>query len=104
MIPWEGILKIPEGKRGEYAITHKGYPAGTVLSTSNLRTAMMGGHKGNKILFEEESTWHELSYDGGVWMTDLPIEQAQCDAQLGGDAISGSVLVGGLGLGYCLDR
>lgn len=102
MIPWEGILKIPEGKSGEYAITHQTHPAGTVLSTSNLRTALMGGHAGEDIHFENKSTWHELSYDHGVWMTDLPIEQAQCDAAME-EITGGSVLVGGLGLGYCLE-
>lgn len=101
MIPWTGILKIPEDKRGEYAITHKKYPAGQVLQTSNLRTAIMGGHRGTPVTFRESSSWHELSYSGGVWMTDLPIEQAQCEAALCG--FGGSVLVGGLGLGFCLE-
>ena len=102
MIPWEGILNIPEGKRGEYAITRFTHPAGTVLTTSSLRTAIMGGHAGEEIHFEHESTWHRLSYSGGVWMTDLPIEQAQCDTVMEG-ITGGSVLVGGLGLGYCLE-
>ncbi len=101
MEPWTGILNIPEGTRGEYTVTHERYPAGQVLSTSNLRTQIMGGHRGKDVLFKEPSSWHKLSYDGGVWMTDLPIEQAQCEAALEG--FGGSVLVGGLGLGYCLE-
>ena len=102
MIPWTGVLNIPEGKRGEYAITHQMHPAGSVLTTANLRTAMMGGHEGEEIHFDHESIWHELSYSGGVWMTDLPIEQAQADAAME-EITGGSVLVGGLGLGYCLE-
>ena len=47
-----------------------------------------------------QTTWHTLSEgDDGVWMTDLPIEQFQADNMLY-EKVYGTVLIGGLGLGY----
>ena len=98
--PWCGILDIPEGKAGSYEVKHIKKPAGTTLSTANIRTAFIGGDKLQDIKFKSETRWHELSYDEGVWMTDLPIEQAQHDKLL--QNFKGRVLVGGLGLGYAV--
>ena len=96
---WHLNIDIPEGKSGYLKIRHINKPAGIVLPTSNSRTALMGGQKVEHIKFDEETRWHELSEeDRGVWMTDYPIEQAQCDEQSKG--MWGNVLIGGLGLGY----
>jgi len=97
---WDGLLDIPEGKSGEYEIRHLHKSTGTTLPTSNLRTSFIGGQAGPNLTFSYPTTWHELSYEGGVWMTDLPIEQAQHDEIL--KPMHGNVLVGGLGLGYTL--
>lgn len=101
MEPWEGVLKIPKGRRGNYVIQHFKHPAGTVLATGNMRTRLIGGQPFERLRFNHETTWHKLRYEGGVWMTDLPIEQAQHDREL--LPFEGSVLVAGLGLGYCLE-
>lgn len=100
MKPWEGVVKIPAGKVGEYAIEHFTRPAGKV-ERSSLKTAIMGGQADPPLEFDHETKWHRLVYEGGVWMTDLPIEQIQHDKEL--EPIlrdGGSVLVGGLGVGY----
>lgn len=101
MKPWEGIVHIPEGKSGNYEIRHFTRPAGPI-ERSNLRTAIMGGQAEPPVHFDRKTTWHELSYEGGVWMTDLPIEQQQHDNELK-SVVSGSVIVGGLGLGYAVN-
>jgi len=91
------ILDIPEGKSGEYQIRHIHKDAGTCLDTANMRCQMFG-QPNVKLMFDHPTRWHELSYEGGVWMTDLPIEQAQHDREL--QEAHGDVLIGGLGLGY----
>jgi len=97
MKPWEGVVKIPEGESGSHRISHFTRPPGEV-ERSNLRTACIGGQHAEPIIFDRETTWHALSYEGGTWMTDLPIEQEQHDLAL--EPVYGSVLVGGLGVGY----
>jgi len=97
MQPWEHVVEIPEGKVGEYMIRHIFRDAGKV-ARSNLRTAMFGGQGDKPLEFDRKTQWHELSYDGGVWMTDLPIEQQQHDNEL--EPVCGRVVVGGLGVGY----
>lgn len=94
---WHTML-IPEGDSGKHKLRHITKPAGTKLPVTSLRTAYLGGHEGEEIEFPYKARWHELSYDGGVWMTDYPIEQVQIDACI--DGFEGDVLVGGLGLGY----
>lgn len=100
MKPWEGVVKIPAGKVGDYEIMHFTRPAGEV-ERANLRTAFCGGQADPPLVFDHETKWHRLSYSGGTWMTDLPIEQIQHDKEL--EPVlrdGGSVLVGGLGVGY----
>lgn len=101
MEPWEGIVQIPEGQSGDHLIEHFTRPAGPV-ERSNLRTAFIGGQADKPVFFDRETTWHRLSYSGGVWMTDLPIEQQQHDNELKG-VTHGSVLIGGLGVGYAVN-
>jgi hypothetical protein len=95
---YAGVLSIPEGTSGKWAVVHKTTPAGASLPTANMRTMMFGGHKRRSVTFKEPVRWHELHENGSRWMSDYPIEQAQHDRELAG--MSGSVLVGGLGLGY----
>jgi hypothetical protein len=90
---------IPEGKSGSYAIEHFTYPAGKELCTANLRHAMMsmGAQKIKKVVYDSPTKWHRLTYERGVWMTDIPSEQEQHRKLL--EKFEGHVLVGGLGLG-----
>jgi hypothetical protein len=96
---YAGVLDIPEGKSGDFELQHVHRQAGTVMRSGNMRT-MLYGQAGASIKFEEPTRWHQLLEDGGVWMTDDPIEQRQHDEALT-DA-RGHVLVGGLGLGYAV--
>ena len=96
---WFGFLNIPEGQSGNFSITHRRYDVGTVLKTASARTQIFAGHECVSVAIPTPGTVvHELREDNGVWMTDLPIEQAQIDRDL--DGMTGRVLVGGLGLGY----
>lgn len=96
---YDGVLDIPEGKVGKFRIRHIKMPAGTVLKTGNLRTSMFG-QPSEDLTFAKPTVWHELTENGGVWMTDLPIEQRQHDELL--SRARGKVLVGGLGIGYAV--
>jgi len=98
MEPWEGIVQIPEQQINDYAIEHFTKPPGAV-ARSNIRTAMFGGQAEEPVVFDRETQWHRLTYEGGTWMTDLPIEQQQHDNELA-EITSGAVLIGGLGIGY----
>ena len=92
------VLNIPEGQAGEFAIVHKKVPAGKPVPTSNIRVAFHRGQTRKQVVFDKPTKWHLLTENGGVWMSDYPIEQIQIDEELKG--FSGRVLVGGLGLGY----
>ena len=96
---YDGALRIPIGKSGDYAIEHNEKKADTSLPTTSMRTSVLGGHEQKNISFPYKTTWHSLTEDDGVWMTDLPIEQTQHDNTLDGN-VYGTVLIGGLGLGY----
>ena len=97
---YDGALTIPTGQSGTFSIEHKIEKPGTSLSTASMRTMLMGGHDQKNISFSHSTTWHSLTEkDAGVWMTDLPIEQSQTDNMLNGN-VYGTVLIGGLGLGY----
>lgn len=96
---YDSVLNIPVGKSGKFAIKHDVKKANTPLPTTNMRTLVLGGHEPQNIKYSWETTWHSLTEDDGVWMTDLPIEQAQADNMLD-ENVYGTVLIGGLGLGY----
>jgi len=53
-------------------------------------------------VFRDAGYFHELSCGDGVWMTDIPAEQAQANPVF--RRYAGDVLVGGLGLGYAATR
>lgn len=76
--------------------------AGVEFVTSTARTRIYGEHGGEPLIFDHQTKWHELRYEGGVWMTDFPVEQAQLDELLS-EVNEGSVLIGGLGLGYAVN-
>ena len=94
---YHDYLRIPEQQIGEWAVEHSKRAPGWESSTGNIRTAMFGAPS-RQLVFPEETTWHFLKEGGGIWMSDLPIEQAQHDRLL--REVRGRVLIGGLGLGY----
>jgi hypothetical protein len=91
-------VDIPEGKCGVHEIKHKHHPAGHTFHLGTKRTTIFGGDSGEEVTFPFPTRWHTLNYNGGTWMSDYPIEQAQHDKEL--EKFSGEILVGGLGLGY----
>jgi len=93
---------IPEGKCGDYEITHEPYKAGDEFSLIDARTAIMTGRPQKKGRMLSDGHFHCLSNKDGVWMKDEPreIEQAQNFI----DVATGRVLIGGLGLGYVAHR
>lgn len=98
---WCDVLNIPEGESDDYEIKHM-YTDGDVDAFSP-RTLIFG-HKKITVPLEGRNKWHSLKYSGGVWMTDLPIEQVQIDTQTKDIEGCKRVLVGGLGLGYALSK
>ena len=98
---WEGCVNIPEGKSADYALEH--FTKKGPIPAWNARTMLFGQPK-QTVHFDGETKWHRLTYDGGVWMTDLPIEQVQHDRELVPTKNADAVLVGGLGLGYALTK
>ena len=91
-------LNVPAKTIGEYAIEHDVRPAGAVIKTGDMRTAMFGQGAPKELSWPTETRWHRLIGPTGTWMTDLPIEQYQHDRSLKG--MKGRILIGGLGLGY----
>ena len=101
--PYWPILDIPEGMSGDFSIRHRHYPAETVFSTTNPRSAFLAGHAKESVRFGVPVRYHELYHRlRGTWMTDVPVEQAQANSIL--NKYEGTVLVGGLGLGYAALR
>ena len=97
---WAGYLDIPKGKAGDWSIEHNLYPANHEFKTATFRTAFIGGQPMRPVVYDHPTRFHALCEGEGVWMTDWPVEQAQCDENL--KAITyGRVLVGGHGLGLC---
>ena len=95
-------LKIPEGKSGEYEITHILHPAGMPVTAISTRTAIYTGQRPLKIRYEKPILYTVLKNKNGVLMTDIPQEQiTQHHALI---KCKGQVLVGGLGLGYFVKK
>jgi hypothetical protein len=95
-------VNIPAGRSGTVKVWHVEYPAGTSLPVASARTRVLAGHSGRDIRYRQPTRWHFLGDHDGVWMSDLPIEQAQMDRAL--RHMRGRVLVGGLGLGVFASR
>lgn len=95
-----GLVDIPEGQIKDYKVEHRVYRTGEPQTLANRRCRLFG-QKGGEVVPDKDYTAHLLTYDGGVWMTDLPCEIEQMYDCLTG--IEGeSVLVGGLGLGVAV--
>lgn len=92
-----GYISIPEGKSGKTRLAHRIVPAGEVMSDGDARTTIIGGQPYQRFKYDMPTRWHELSYEGGVWMTDIPAEQRQM--RTAAQSMTGRVLIGGLGLG-----
>jgi len=90
-------LDIPAAKSGDWEVRHDIKPAGTKLRTANMRTAMFNGDEAEEHVYTKRTRWHQLWEGESLWMSDVPIEQAQHEREIGD--MTGRVLVGGLGLG-----
>lgn len=98
---YHNVLSIPERHHGAYEIKHL-HSGPNAFQLNNYRTMLFAGHGNDKLQyvhFDIPTKWHQLNGPTGTLMTDLPIEQYQIN-QLIRKIKSGSVLVGGLGLGY----
>jgi hypothetical protein len=94
---WLTPLDIPEGKSGEVTIEHVKYPRGKPIMLVPMRTAFHRGEEPVSVTYGRTTRWHYLKENGGVWTTDLPCEIEQQSKLIA--EMSGSVLVGGLGVG-----
>lgn len=95
------LIDIPEGKIGDFTVTHKISPPGEEFDTANLRCALFAGQKREKLSWPHPTRWTYLQHQGATLIADLPCEVAQHYQCLEGIR-GGSVLVGGLGLGITL--
>lgn len=98
---WQ-LLDIPEATVGTFRIVHERHEPGSTFPTANLRCSLLAGQPRIKMTFEHPVVWTKLVEGNGVWMTDMPCEQVQLDRHL--PDLHGSVLVGGLGLGYAVTK
>jgi len=98
-VQYRDVLALPAGQQGDFEVALVRYPPGHEFVLANERTAIMGGHKPGKVSWPEETIWHELREGSSRWMSDYPIEQVQADNEVA-PLRAGTVLVGGLGLGY----
>jgi len=98
-VQYRDVLNLPPGRQGEFEVALIRYPPGHEFLLANARTTIVGGHKAGRISWPEETIWHELREGSSRWMSDYPIEQVQADNEVA-PLRAGSVLVGGLGLGY----
>jgi len=94
-------VRIPEGQIGEYKIEHFTAQPNHKFMLANLRGQLMAGHEQAHVSYPHKTKWHRLSYSGGTWMTDSPMEQYQHMLALG--SLYGHVLIGGLGLGLAVN-
>ena len=95
---YESHLRIPEGKSGRWRIEHKVIPALTPITIISMRTALFEGKKPLEIGYDVPKTYHQLKYDGGIIMSDIP--QEVYDQISIAKKCTGRMLVGGLGLGH----
>jgi len=94
-------INIPEGKSGKFQIKNQAFPPGHEFNLSSDRNKILGGQNRGAIVLDKPYIISSLSETGqGVWMTNLPVEQAQHKEALIG--FHGNVLVGGLGLGLAV--
>ena len=96
---YEDFIPHLAGESGPVSIQVREHPAREPLALASMRTAVYGGDELDQVSWSHRTRWRSLREQGvGVWMTDLPIEQAQARAQVA--PIRGrSCLVAGLGLG-----
>jgi len=91
-------LRIPEGRKGKWRIAHSIEKQGTKLTVVSMRDALFQGKKSSSIPLDRDYLVHALLEDEQRWMSDCPQEIESQREQL--KRFKGTVLVGGLGLGY----
>jgi hypothetical protein len=88
---------VPDGRCGKVKITSKVVDAGKPLPCVSARNMIFMGEQRTTIHFDAPVTIRELSYENGVWMSDIPQEVWQMRHAV--KNAHDRVLVGGLGLG-----
>jgi hypothetical protein len=97
-------INIPPNKVGKWEIRHKVFPAGSTIDVISSREAIFNRVMGKKrkrpttALLVSSVKFHQLLEDGGIWMSDIPQEQESHKHVV--KKCKGSVLIGGLGIGY----
>jgi hypothetical protein len=89
--------EIPEGELDRVKIEHVHHAPGSNLIVVSPRNAIFMDQRPTRLIFHQGYKEQQLSYEGGVWMTDTPQEIWQMDEII--KIANGNVVVGGLGLG-----
>ncbi len=89
--------KIPPGTSGKHKVSKTTILAGEQIPVVSYRNSYFMNEQRTTITFDQPLVVRELSYDGGVWMSDHPQEIWQMRGPI--NRAHGNVLVGGLGLG-----
>jgi spermine/spermidine synthase len=95
-------VDIPDAVVGNFSISHKDIEAGKIIEVVTMRNMLFMGYKPLKITLPYPYKVTELKQDGGTWMSDVPNEMFSIS--MGIDEAKGHVLVGGLGIGYCIQK
>jgi len=91
-------LNIPKGRSGKWSIEHDIIPAYTSITEISHRTALFRGIRPKNTVLDFPLKIHMLKNNGGLVMSDCL--QERFDHEIVVDAMSGKILIGGLGLGY----
>ena len=93
-------IDLPEASSGKVQIRHSIIKAGEKTPVVGMRQAFLRGTRPSSAVLSAPLRIHELVHeDHGMWMTDLPEELNQIEELLFTVKPTGSVLIGGLGLG-----
>jgi hypothetical protein len=95
-------VDIPDAVEGNFSITHDTIGANKDIDVVSMRNMVFMGYKHLKIKLPYSYKVTQLKQDGGTWMSDVPNEIFSLS--MGIDEANGHVLVGGLGLGYCVQK
>lgn len=99
---FQSLLNIPEGEVGKFSIEHKVMKAGSIMPIVDVRDFIFTGQKPMSFVLSEDRKFTYLKEQGDTWMSDIPKEQYSQDLLI--DKFDGTVLIGGLGLGYIAKR
>jgi hypothetical protein len=99
---FESPLNIPAGNSGKFTVEHEVFPAGKEMNVVSMRSALFTGQRPMSVVLSAPKRFHFLKESGNTWMSDVPEEQYSHQPVV--DKLEGSVLIGGLGLGYIVKK